>query len=199
VARGVAPLLRLRDHSLAPTRALARGDKPASAHSGMPGPFEYALSRQRSPAHRPPPSIESPSTDPLASGFVQGVLWAPRPTNGEVDANAALGRAPHRTLFLIRPPARPLVLPNPRGLYRTAFIGPMTRPLMFPTRHRAHPVVELRLPPAAPARHADRGERGFRLLQRGRPDAGRQRGAVAGHTAGYRWKFQCRNVGKPTR
>ena len=60
------------------------------AHTLAAGRHAPAISRRFQPTRRAPPSIESPRADPLASGFVQRVLWSARPISygAPLDASA---------------------------------------------------------------------------------------------------------------
>ncbi len=62
---------------------------------------DYEISERFQPTRTPSASIERPSAERLANGFVLWILWTPRPIHIEVVARDHDGRADHRTLFKV--------------------------------------------------------------------------------------------------
>jgi len=60
----------------------------------------YENSERFQPTRTPSASIESPSAERLANGFVHWILWTPRPIHIEAVARDHAGHADHRTLFI---------------------------------------------------------------------------------------------------
>ena len=81
-------------------RGLCR-DRLLKAPAISTSPCNDENSERFRPTRTPTTSIEPPSAERLANGFVLWILWTPRPIHIEVVVHAHAGRADHRTLFIL--------------------------------------------------------------------------------------------------